>query len=373
MYPSELKYTKEHEWVKISTAPRPASASPTTPRSSSATWSISSCPRSAGRSKGDVFGTIESVKAVSELYAPVSGEVTAVNQSLTQKPESVNSAPHDSWMIEIKFPATRRPARRRAVHRAHEVTDEHPNSFQSRHIGPAADARDDMLRAIGVPSLDALIDQTIPPGIRADRPLDLPEAETEYGYLRRLRTHRRAQRRGALVHRDGLLRLHHAERDPAQRVREPRLVHALHTVPGRDRAGPPRVAAQLPDRRQGPDRHGHRDRVAARRGHRRRRGDDDVPSGADEEGEAGAGERVPGVGPLLPADAGRAARPRRAARHRPGDWRSGRLHRRAARSGVRAPVAVSRRPRRGRRSARGDRTRARRTACSSRSRPTSSH
>ena len=45
-----------------------------------------------------------------------------------------------------------------------------------------------MLRAIGVPSLDALIDQTIPPGIRAAAPLDLPDAETEYGYLRRLRT-----------------------------------------------------------------------------------------------------------------------------------------------------------------------------------------
>ena len=55
-------------------------------------------------------------------------------------------------------------------------------------IGPAAHAREDMLRAIGVPSLDALIDQTIPPGIRAAAPLDLPEAETEYGYLRRLRT-----------------------------------------------------------------------------------------------------------------------------------------------------------------------------------------
>ncbi|MEO7271126.1 MAG: glycine dehydrogenase (aminomethyl-transferring), partial [Vicinamibacterales bacterium] len=68
------------------------------------------------------------------------------------------------------------------------MTDEHPNSFQSRHIGPAADAREDMLRAIGVPSLDALIDQTIPPGIRATAPLALPDAETEYGYLRRLRT-----------------------------------------------------------------------------------------------------------------------------------------------------------------------------------------
>jgi glycine dehydrogenase len=59
--------------------------------------------------------------------------------------------------------------------------------FQSRHIGPDSDARDEMLRAIGVPSLDALIDQTIPPGIRSKGTLDLPEADSEYGYLRRLR------------------------------------------------------------------------------------------------------------------------------------------------------------------------------------------
>ncbi|MEO6213759.1 MAG: aminomethyl-transferring glycine dehydrogenase [Vicinamibacterales bacterium] len=62
-----------------------------------------------------------------------------------------------------------------------------PGTFQSRHIGPDAAARDEMLRAIGVPTLDALIDQTIPPGIRAGAPLDLPEADSEFGYLRRLR------------------------------------------------------------------------------------------------------------------------------------------------------------------------------------------
>ena len=49
-----------------------------------------------------------------------------------------------------------------------------------------------MLRAIGVPSLDALIDQTIPPGIRSPTPLDLPPADSEHGYLRRLRTDRGA-------------------------------------------------------------------------------------------------------------------------------------------------------------------------------------
>jgi glycine dehydrogenase len=59
-------------------------------------------------------------------------------------------------------------------------------SFQRRHIGPDTASRDRMLRAIGVPSLDALIDQTIPPGIRSDNGLDVPEADSEQGYLRRL-------------------------------------------------------------------------------------------------------------------------------------------------------------------------------------------
>jgi glycine dehydrogenase len=68
------------------------------------------------------------------------------------------------------------------------MTLENPGSFQSRHIGPDATARGEMLKAIGVPSLDALIDQTIPPGIRAVALLDLPSAETEHEYLRRLRT-----------------------------------------------------------------------------------------------------------------------------------------------------------------------------------------
>jgi glycine dehydrogenase len=59
-------------------------------------------------------------------------------------------------------------------------------SFETRHIGPDPVARDEMLRAIGVASLDALIDQTIPPGIRSEHALDLPEGDSEHGYLRRL-------------------------------------------------------------------------------------------------------------------------------------------------------------------------------------------
>jgi glycine cleavage system P protein (glycine dehydrogenase) len=68
------------------------------------------------------------------------------------------------------------------------MTSEIPGSFQSRHIGPNASERDAMLRAIGVPSLDTLIDQTIPPDIRLRAPLDLPDGEAEHLYLRRLKT-----------------------------------------------------------------------------------------------------------------------------------------------------------------------------------------
>jgi glycine dehydrogenase len=66
------------------------------------------------------------------------------------------------------------------------MTDDIQGSFRTRHIGPDSAARDAMLRAIGVPSLDALIEQTIPAGIRSTRPLDLPEPDSEHGYLRRL-------------------------------------------------------------------------------------------------------------------------------------------------------------------------------------------
>jgi glycine cleavage system P protein (glycine dehydrogenase) len=67
------------------------------------------------------------------------------------------------------------------------MSNETPGSFESRHIGPDLRERGEMLRAIGVPSLDALIDQTVPPGIRANAPLDLPDGEAEHEYLRRLR------------------------------------------------------------------------------------------------------------------------------------------------------------------------------------------
>ena len=102
MYPDDLRYTKDHEWVRLSGANGTVGITHYAQKQLGDVVYLELPEAGRTFNKGDVFGTIESVKAVSELYAPVSGEVTEVNQALTQKPETVNSAPHESWMIVMK-------------------------------------------------------------------------------------------------------------------------------------------------------------------------------------------------------------------------------------------------------------------------------
>ncbi len=64
---------------------------------------------------------------------------------------------------------------------------EHPDRFEHRHLGPGPDEVAEMLAVVKASSLDALIDEVVPPAIRLDRPLSLPPAQTEYDYLRQLR------------------------------------------------------------------------------------------------------------------------------------------------------------------------------------------
>ena len=102
--PTDLKYAKTHEWVRI--------------ESETATVGISQHAQEelgdvalvllpeAGRivQRGEKFGEIESIKAVSDLYAPISGEVTEVNEALTDAPEKVNDAPYgEGWMLKIRM------------------------------------------------------------------------------------------------------------------------------------------------------------------------------------------------------------------------------------------------------------------------------
>ena len=102
MYPADLKYTKDHEWVRLAGADAQVGITEYAQKQLGDVVYLELPEVGRTVTKGDVFGTIESVKAVSELYAPVSGEISEVNSRLTEKPESVNSDPHGSWMIVIK-------------------------------------------------------------------------------------------------------------------------------------------------------------------------------------------------------------------------------------------------------------------------------
>ena len=124
MYPSDLKYTKDHEWVKIAGSEARVGITDYAQKQLGDVVYLELPEVGRTLNKGDVFGTIESVKAVSELYAPVSGEVTEVNQALTQKPESGQHG--SARLLDDRDEGVRRrrsgSARRRAVHRTHEVT-----------------------------------------------------------------------------------------------------------------------------------------------------------------------------------------------------------------------------------------------------------
>ena len=102
MYPSDLKYTKEHEWVRVSGDQARVGITDYAQKQLGDIVYLELPEVGRTFNKGDVFGTVESVKAVSELYAPIGGEVVEVNSDLTQKPESVNTDPHGSWMIVLK-------------------------------------------------------------------------------------------------------------------------------------------------------------------------------------------------------------------------------------------------------------------------------
>jgi glycine cleavage system H protein len=102
MYPTDLKYSKDHEWVRVSGDQAHVGITDYAQKQLGDVVYLELPEVGKSFKKGDVFGTIESVKAVSELYAPVSGEVVEVNSELGQKPEGVNSDPHGAWMIVMK-------------------------------------------------------------------------------------------------------------------------------------------------------------------------------------------------------------------------------------------------------------------------------
>ncbi len=104
MYPNDLKYYKEHEWVR---AEGDAATVGISDYAQGALGDIVylELPEPGTQIKaGETFGEVESVKSVSQLFSPVSGEVTEINTDLVNSPEMINSYPYDrGWMIRVKL------------------------------------------------------------------------------------------------------------------------------------------------------------------------------------------------------------------------------------------------------------------------------
>ena len=108
IYPDDLKYTKEHEWLAVNGSVGTVGI---THYAQSELGDIVYVELPAAGSQvvaGEEFGTVESVKAVSEIFAPVSGEVLEVNASLASSPETINKDPYgDGWLLKIKLADTK--------------------------------------------------------------------------------------------------------------------------------------------------------------------------------------------------------------------------------------------------------------------------
>ena len=102
-YPADFKYTKEHEWIKADGGIATIGIT-THAQDSLGDIVFVDLPKVGSEiTAGKTFGTVESVKAVSDLFAPASGTVTDVNGDLATSPEKINKDAHSAWMIKVKL------------------------------------------------------------------------------------------------------------------------------------------------------------------------------------------------------------------------------------------------------------------------------
>lgn len=102
-YPKDYKYTKEHEWIQPKGNTGLVGITDYAQQSLGDIVFVELPKIGALFEQGKSFGTVESVKAVSELYTPVAGKVVAVNEDLNQDPEEINQDAHKAWMIELEL------------------------------------------------------------------------------------------------------------------------------------------------------------------------------------------------------------------------------------------------------------------------------
>jgi glycine cleavage system H protein len=100
-YPADFKYTREHEWLKVDGNTATIGITDYAQNSLGDIVFVELPKAGTEINAGQTFGSVESVKAVSDLYAPVSGTVTDVNEALNTSPEDVNKDAHAAWMIKV--------------------------------------------------------------------------------------------------------------------------------------------------------------------------------------------------------------------------------------------------------------------------------
>jgi len=102
-YPANLRYTREHEWISVDGNIGTVGITDYAQNSLGDIVYVD-MPRVGDTLNANAtFGSVESVKAVSDLYTPVSGTVTAVNEVLKTEPDKINSAPHETWIIKVEL------------------------------------------------------------------------------------------------------------------------------------------------------------------------------------------------------------------------------------------------------------------------------
>lgn len=102
MNPAELRYTKDHEWLRVDGDGGQVGITDYAQQQLGDVVFVELPEVGRRLSQGEQFGSIESVKAVSDLYCPVAGEVVDVNAAIVDQPESVNQDPYGSWLIKLK-------------------------------------------------------------------------------------------------------------------------------------------------------------------------------------------------------------------------------------------------------------------------------
>lgn len=104
MYPPELLYTKAHEWIRVDESVGTIGITDYAQKELGDVVFVELPKPGDHVTASESFGTVESVKAVSEIYSPVTGEVTSINNKLQNNPEMLNTDPHgDAWLIRVEL------------------------------------------------------------------------------------------------------------------------------------------------------------------------------------------------------------------------------------------------------------------------------